>query len=140
MFSNVPNRYGVKSTRPSLKLKKRMQSLERQSSAREEAVAEVRNTSEQSPEEEFWIDDHFQQMLKTLVREVVEAENEFYAMQERVKRLQDSKSERKVPSGTLNMRHFHTPKRSTWSICGKRTTTNWKVKMPVKCGPKLLMI
>ena len=99
MFSNVPNRYGVKSTRPSLKLKKRMQSLERQSSAREEAVAEVRNTSEQSPEEEFWIDDHFQQMLKTLVREVVEAENEFYAMQERVKRLQDSKSEREVPSG-----------------------------------------
>ena len=40
----------------------------------------------------------------------------------------------------LNMRHFHTPKRSTWSICGKRTTTNWKVKMPVKCGPKWRLI
>ena len=87
MFSNVPNRYGVKSTKPSLKLKKRTESLERQSSARGEAVADVRNTSEQSPEEEFWIDDHFQQMLKTLVRKVVEAENELYATQERVKRL-----------------------------------------------------
>ena len=89
----------MKSTRPSLKLKKRTESLERQNSAREEAVADVRNTSEQSPEEEFWIDDHFQQMLKTLVRKVVEAANELYAIQERVKKLQDSKGERKVPSG-----------------------------------------
>ena len=99
MFSNVPNRYGVKSTRPSLKLKKRAESLERQSTARDEAVADVRNTSEQPPEEEFWIDDHFQQMLKSLVREVVEAENELYSVKERAKRLQDSKSEGKVPSG-----------------------------------------
>ena len=95
MFSNVPNRYGVKSK----KTFSETESLERQSSAREEAVADVRNTSEKSPEQKFWIDDHFQQMLKTLVRKVVEAENELYAIQERVKKLQDSKSERKVPSG-----------------------------------------
>lgn len=39
-----------------------------------------------------------------------------------------------------NMRHFLMPKRDIWSICGRRTTTNWKVKMPVKCGAKLWMI
>ena len=36
-----------------------------------------------------------------------------------------------------NMRHFLMSKRDIWSICGRRTTTNWKVKMPVKCGIKL---
>ena len=39
---------------------------------------------------------------------------------------------------TLNMRHFHTPKRSTWSICGKRTTTNWKVKNARKVWAKIV--
>ena len=98
MFSNAANRYGVKSVRPSLKLKTRTESLERQSSARDDAVADVRNTSEQ-PQEEFWIDAYFQHMLKTLVRKFVEAENELYALRERVKKLKNSKNEEQVPGG-----------------------------------------
>ena len=100
MCSNATNRYGVKTTRHSLKLKRRAESADRQASAREEASSGGRDTSAQ-PEEEFWIDDHFQQTLKTLVRKFVEAENELYALQERIKRLKDSKSdhEGKVPTG-----------------------------------------
>ena len=97
MFNNAANRYGVKSTKPSLKLKRRAESADRQASAREEVVSDGSDTSA-PPEEEFWIDDHFQQTLKTLVRKFVEAENELYALQERIKRLKDSKSEGKVPT------------------------------------------
>ena len=100
MFSNAANRYGVKSTRRSLKLKRQAESEERQTSAREEVVSDGRDTSA-PPEEEFWIDDHFQQTLKTLIRKFVEAENELYALQERIKRLKDSKSEGKVPTGLI---------------------------------------
>ena len=100
MFNNAANRYGVKSTRPSLKLKRRAESADRQASAREEVVSDGSDTSA-PPEEEFWIDDHFQQTLKTLVRKFVEAENELYALQERIKRLKDSKSEGKVPTGLV---------------------------------------
>ena len=80
MFSNVPNRYG-KSARPSLKLKRRTTSLERQSIARDEVVSHGRSTND-APEEEFWIDDSFQQTLKMLVRKYVEAKTELYALQE----------------------------------------------------------
>ena len=66
MLSNAANRYGVKSTRHSLKLKRQAESADRQASAREEVVSDGRDTSAQ-PEEEFWIDDHFQQTLKTLI-------------------------------------------------------------------------
>ena len=83
-----------------LKLKRRAESEERQTSAREEVVSDGRDTSA-PPEEEFWIDDHFQQTLKTLIRKFVEAENELYALQERIKRLKDSKSEGKVPTGLV---------------------------------------
>ena len=98
MFSNVPNRYGIKSARPSLKLKRRTTSLERQSIARDEVVSDGRSTND-APEEEFWIDDNFQQTLKMLVRKYVEAESELYALQERANRLTNSKSEGKVPGG-----------------------------------------
>ena len=39
--------------------------------------------------------------MKTLIRKFVEAENELYALQERIKRLKDSKSEGKVPTGLV---------------------------------------
>ncbi len=48
---------------------------------------------------EIWIDDHFQRILKGLVRKFVDAENDLYALQERIKRLKLSKREKKVPSG-----------------------------------------
>ena len=100
MFRNAANRSGVKSTRSSLKLKRRAESAERQTSAREEVVSDGRDSS--PPQEEgFWIDDHFQQTLKTLVRKFLEAENELYALLGRTKILKDSKSEGKVPNGLV---------------------------------------
>ena len=100
MFSNAANHYGVKSTRPSLKLKRRAESTDRLVSAREEVISNGPDTSAPS-EEEFCIDDHFQQMLTTLVQKFAKAENELYALQEWIKRLKDSKSEGKVPTGLV---------------------------------------
>lgn len=81
MFSNAANHYGVKSTRPSLKVKRRAESTDRLVSAREEVISNGPDTSAPS-EEEFCIDDHFQQTLTTLVQKFAEAENELYALQE----------------------------------------------------------
>lgn len=77
-----------------------MECADRQASAQEEVISDSHNTST-PPEEEFWIDNHFQQMLKTLVRKFVKAENELYALKERIKRLKDSKREGKVPTGLV---------------------------------------
>lgn len=111
MFSNAANHYGVKSTRPSLKLKRRAESTDRLVSAREEVISNGPDTSAPS-EEEFCIDDHFQQMLTTLVQKFAKAENELYALQEWIKRLKDSKSEGKVPTG-LVVHHVNTKRRNS---------------------------
>lgn len=111
MFSNAANHYGVKSTRPSLKVKRRAESTDRLVSAREEVISNGPDTSAPS-EEEFCIDDHFQQTLTTLVQKFAEAENELYALQEWIKRLKDSKSEGKVPTG-LVVHHVNTKRRNS---------------------------
>ena len=80
MSSNVANCYGVKPTRLSLKLKRRAESTDRQTSAREEVISDSPKTNT-PPEEEFWIDNHFQQTLKTLIRKFADAENKLYALQ-----------------------------------------------------------
>jgi len=100
MFSNTSDRSGFKMTKSALKLKKRQESTDRQSQAREEVVEDHRaTTAEESPESEIWIDDHFQRVLKNLVRSFIEAENQLYGLQERIQRLESNKSNGKVPSG-----------------------------------------
>ena len=99
MFSDESNRSGIRSSRLALKLRRRQESKDRQSNAREEVVEDISTASDESPGEEFWIDDHFQHTLKGLVRKFIEAENELYALQGCIKRLEQSKSEGKVPSG-----------------------------------------
>jgi len=99
MFSNTSDRSGFKMTKSALKLKKRQESTDRQSQAREEVVEDHRATAEESPESEIWIDDHFQRVLKNLVRSFIEAENQLYGLQERIQRLESNKSNGKVPSG-----------------------------------------
>lgn len=87
-------------TKSALKLKKRQESTDRQSQAREEVVEDNRATiAEESPESEIWIDDHFQRVLKNLIRSFIEAENQLYGLQERIQRLESNKSNGKVPSG-----------------------------------------
>ena len=68
----------------SLKHHPRQESQERQSSAREEALDEFLSP-ESSDERELWIDGHFKQILKRLVRKQVEAESDLYALEERIK-------------------------------------------------------
>ena len=99
MFSDESNRSGIRSSRLALKLRRRQESKDRQSNAREEVLEDISTASDESPGEEFWIDDHFQHTLKGLVRTFIEAENELYALQGCMKRLEQSKSEGKVPSG-----------------------------------------
>ena len=99
MFSDESNRSGIRSSRLALKLRRRQESKDRQSNVREEVVEDISTASDESPGEEFWIDDHFQHTLKGLVRTFIEAENELYALQGCIKRLEQSKSEGKVPSG-----------------------------------------
>ena len=100
MFSNTSDRSGFKMTKSALKLKKRQESTDRQSQAREEVVEDHQaTTTEESPESEIWIDDHFQRVLKNLVRSFIEAENQLYGLQERIQRLESNKSNGKVPSG-----------------------------------------
>ena len=61
-------------------LKKQQESADRQSSAREEAVEDLRATDKESPDPELWIDDHFQCVLKNLIRSLVDAENQLYGL------------------------------------------------------------
>ena len=100
MPSNTLDRSGFKMTRGVLKLKKRQESAERQNQARDEVLDDHRaTTAEESTESEIWIDDHFQRVLKNLVHSQIEAENQFYGLQERRQKLESAKSNRKVPSG-----------------------------------------
>jgi len=87
-------------TKSALKLKKRQESTDRQSQAREEVIEDHRTTTaEESSESEIWINDHFQRMLKNLVRSFIEAENQLYGLQERKQKLESNNSNGKVPSG-----------------------------------------
>ena len=91
-------------TRSVLKLKKWQESAERQNQARDEVLDDHQaTTAEESTESEMWIDDHFQRVLKNLVHSQIEAENQFYGLQERRQKLESAKSNGKVPSG-LNIR------------------------------------
>ena len=99
MFSNTTGRPGLKKGKSALKLKKRQESAERQSSARDDIVEDLRASSEESAESQTWIDDHFQRVLKKLVYNLIDAENQLYALQERKQRLESSKSDGKVPNG-----------------------------------------
>ena len=83
-----------------LKLRKRQESAERPNQAHDEVLDDHRViTAEESHECEIWIDDHFKRVLKNLVHSHIEAENQFYGLQERRQRLESAKSNGKVPSG-----------------------------------------
>lgn len=99
MFSNTSDRSGLKKGKDALRLKKRQESADRQSSAREEVVEDLRATAEESPDPELWIDDHFQRVLKNLIRSLVDAENQLYGLQDRRERLESNRRDGKVPSG-----------------------------------------
>ena len=100
MFSNTSDRSGLKKGKEALKLRKRQESVERQSSARDEVVEDLRATdAEESPDPEPWIDEHFQRVLKKLVHSLIDAENQLYGLQDRRKRLESNKSDGKVPNG-----------------------------------------
>ena len=64
MFSNTSDRSGPKKGKDSLRLKKWQESADRQSSAHEEAVEDHQAAAEELPDNELWIDDHFQRVLK----------------------------------------------------------------------------
>ena len=99
MFSNTSDRSGPKKGKDSLRLKKRQESADRQSSAREEAVEDLRAAAEESPDPELRIDDHFQRVLKNLVRSLVDTENQLYGLQDRRQRFESNRSDGKLPSG-----------------------------------------
>lgn len=99
MFSNASDRSGPKKGKGALKLKKRHESLERQSSARSDVVEDLRATTEEPTESQMWIDDNFQRVLKKLVHSFIDAENQLFALQERKQRLESLKSDGKVPKG-----------------------------------------
>lgn len=99
MFSNASDRSGPKKGKDALKLKKRQESLERQSSARGDVVEDLRATTEDPTESQMWIDDNFQRVLKKLVHSFIDAENQLFALQERKQRLESFKSDGKVPKG-----------------------------------------
>ena len=96
MFSNTSDRSGLKKGKDTLRLKK---SLRIDSSVREETVEDLRAAAEESADPELWIDDHFQCILKNLVRSLVDAENQLYGLQDRRQRLKSNRCDGKVPSG-----------------------------------------
>ena len=99
MFSNTSDRSGPKKGNDSLRLKKRQESADRQRSAHEEAMEDLRAAAEESPDPELWIDDHFQCVLKNFVRSLVDTENRLYGLHDRRQRLKSNRSDGKVPSG-----------------------------------------
>ena len=99
MFSNASDRSGPKKGKGALKLKKRQEYLERQSSALGDVVEDLRATSEETAESQMWIDDNFQRVLKKLVHSLIDSENQLFALQERKQRLESFKSDGKVPKG-----------------------------------------
>ena len=100
MLSNTSDRSGFRMAKSALKLRKRQESAERQNQARDEVLDDHRAiTSEESHEFEIWIDGHFQRVLENLIHSHIEAENQFYGLQERRQRLESAKSNGKVPSG-----------------------------------------
>ena len=62
-------------------------------------MEDLRAAAEESPDLELWIDDHFQRVLKNLVRSLVDAENQLYGLQDRRQRLESNRRDGKVPSG-----------------------------------------
>ncbi|XP_067041056.1 myosin-15-like [Acropora muricata] len=99
MFSNASDRSGPKKGKGALKLRKRQESVERQSSARGDVVEDLRTTTEEPPESQMWIDDNFQRVLKKLVHSLIDAENQLFSLQERKQKLESFKSDGKVPKG-----------------------------------------
>ncbi|XP_067022942.1 uncharacterized protein [Acropora muricata] len=99
MFSNASDRSGPKKGKGALKLRKRQESVERQSSARGDVVEDLRTTTEETSESQMWIDDSFQRVLKKLVHSLIDAENQLFSLQERKQKLESFKSDGKVPKG-----------------------------------------
>ena len=100
MLSNTSDRSGFRMDKSALKLRKRQESAARQNQACDEVLDDHRAiTAEESHESEIWIDDHFQRVLKNLVHSHIEAENQFYGLQECRQRLESANSNGKVPSG-----------------------------------------
>ena len=99
MFSNGSDRSAPKKGKGALKLRKRQESVERQSSARGDVVEDLRTTTEEPPESQMWIDDIFQRILKKLVHSLIDAENQLFSLQERKQKLESFKSDGKVPKG-----------------------------------------
>ena len=99
MFSNASDRSGPKKGKGALKLRKRPESLERQSSASGDVVKDLRTTTDEPAESQMWIDDNFQPVLKKLVHSLIDAENQLFSLQERRQKLESFKSDGKVPKG-----------------------------------------
>ena len=99
MFCKASDRSGPKKGKGALKLRKRQEYLERQSSALDDVVEDLRATSEEPAESQMWIDDNFQYVLKKLVHSLIDSENQLFALQERKQRLESFKSDGKVPKG-----------------------------------------
>lgn len=51
--------------------------------ARGDVLENLRATADESARSQIWIDDHFQRVLKYLVRGFIDAENHLYGLQER---------------------------------------------------------
>ena len=100
MLCNTSERSGFRMVKSALKLRKQQESAERQNQVCDEVLNDHRaTTAKESYESEIRINDHFQSVLNNLVHSHIEAENQFYGLQQSKHKLESAKSNGKAPSG-----------------------------------------